>query len=64
MIEAYAKRLRLPYIRNNYRELIADARENHPDYEKFLEEILKGETMSRTKTVSRNAFSWHISPIE
>ena len=42
MIEVYAKRLRLPFIRNNYRDLIADARENKPDYAEFLEEILKG----------------------
>ena len=49
MIEVYAKRLRLPFIRNNYRDLIADARENKPDYAEFLEEILKGETMSRNE---------------
>lgn len=49
MIEVYAKRLRLPFIRNNYRDLIADARENKPDYAEFLEELLKGETMSRNE---------------
>ena len=48
-IEAYAKRLRLPFIRQNYKELAAQAREDHLDYEEFLEKVLKGETISRNE---------------
>jgi DNA replication protein DnaC len=49
MINEYATRLLLPYIRDNYRQLVEEARHAKPDYEQFLQNILECEWQRRAE---------------
>jgi DNA replication protein DnaC len=49
MINEYANRLLLPYIRDNYQQLVEEARHTKPDYEQFLQNLLECEWQRRAE---------------
>lgn len=46
-INDYAVKLRLPYIRDNWKQLVSEARHTKQDYESFLESFLEYEWLQR-----------------
>jgi hypothetical protein len=48
-IQEYAKRLRLPYLKNNHELLVSESMDKQHSYEQFLTAVLETELIERDK---------------